>query len=131
MMKAQFALLEALVSSVLLSSTLAMLSCILYLAPVTTGAYNFGYGNLFYDFADLLYKNSTAGACFTSGDYACALGFMRSMGTVYRMDYLGFTFGNSTVSYGSKLPCTRSSLECLPVRLNGSFSVACLYTCGD
>ena len=51
-MKGQFALFEVFLSSLALSALVSLLACILYTYPSVTGAYNFNYGNLLYDFTN-------------------------------------------------------------------------------
>ena len=129
-MKGQFALFEVFLSSLALSALVSLLACILYTYPSVTGAYNFNYGNLLYDFTNAFYGNSTVSACFASGNYTCESGFIEAFKSVYAMDYVEFSAGNSTVSYGSKILCRRSVRSCFPINKNDSFSIACIYACG-
>jgi hypothetical protein len=129
-MKAQIALFEVMLSSIAISTLVSLLAGTLYTSPLTTGAYNLGYSNMFYDFANAVYRNGTMGTCFATGNYTCELRFMKTLDAVYGMDYVEFGLGDSRVSYGSSLFCARFSTECLPIRQNGTFSVGCLYACG-
>lgn len=129
-MKAQLALFEALMSSIVISALISLLAGTLYLSPLTTGAYNPRYGDLLYDFSGVIYRNVTVGSCFTSNDVACEVGFLKEVKEMYNMDYVEFSVGGSKVRYGSKIACTRSALECLPIKVNDTFTVACLYACG-
>ena len=129
-MKGQLALFEAFTSSLVLAALVVLLANTMYTSSQTAGAYNFNYGNLLYDFTNAFYGNATISACFTSGNYTCEYLFIKSLKSVYDMDYLGFTLENSTVSYGNESLCRRSMRECLPLRNNSSFSIACLYACG-
>ena len=129
-MKGQFALFEAFILSLALSSLVALLAGTMYTASQISGAYNFNYGNLLYDFANALYKNATVSACFASGNYTCEHAFIKLLNSIYGIDYIRFSAENSTVSYGNESLCRRSMRECLPLRDNSSFSIACLYACG-
>ena len=129
-MKAQLALFEVLMASIVVSATLSLLAGTMYLSPLTTGAYSTRYGDLLYDFSNAVYRNATIDSCFTSNDLSCETGFLGSLKGMYRMDYLSFTLENSKVQCGSESACRRSAQECLPLSVNGTFAVACLYACG-
>ena len=129
-MKSQIALFEVFLTSLVLSALVSLLANALYTAPITTSAYNFNYGNMLYDFTGAFYGNATLHSCFTTGNYTCELGLIKAMKSVYGMDYVEFSTGNSKVSYGSNLLCRRSARECFPMQENGVFSVACIYACG-
>ena len=129
-MKGQIALFEVFLSSLVLSTLVSLLAGTLYASPLTTGAYNFNYGNLLYDFTNAFYKNSTISSCFAFGNYTCESNFIKSMKSVYGMGYVEFNAGNSTIQYGNKLLCRRSVRGCFPVEKAGSYSIACAYACG-
>jgi hypothetical protein len=129
-MKAQLALFEVLMCSIVMSAAMALLAGTMYLSPLTTGAYNPRYGDLLYDFSGIVYGNATMDSCFTSNDLSCGVSLMKALKSVYGMNYVSFSLGDSKVQYGSDSDCKRSALECLPIHENDTFAVACLYACG-
>ena len=123
-------MIETLVSSVVLSALVSFLACTLYTSPSTTGAYNPNYGNLLYDFTTIIYKNESIAACFSTGKLACEMNFLKSLKAAYNMEYIEFSASGTRISYGSRSFCKRSMYECMPIKANGTFAVACLYACG-
>jgi len=129
-MKAQLAMMEVLMSSVVLSTLVSLLTCTLYTSPSAAGAYNPNYGNLVYDFVNLLYQNETMAKCFQSGNLTCETKLLIAAKEVYGMDYVEFSNAGAKVSCGNRLSCKRSALECMPMAMNGTILAACLYACG-
>ena len=78
-MKAQAALLEVLLSFVILASLSSFAANMLYAAPTAQRSYDFNIGNALYDFESVLYRNSTVRACFVAADPHCELGIAENL----------------------------------------------------
>ncbi len=128
-MKAQAALLEVLLSFVILASLSSFAANMLYAAPTAQRSYDFNIGNALYDFESVLYRNSTVRACFVAADPHCELGIAENLSIALSLKYVQLSDAGMEVKSGSGQHCTKSQERCYPILRNGTYNMLCLYVC--
>ncbi|MEM3827060.1 MAG: hypothetical protein QXR58_00470 [Candidatus Micrarchaeaceae archaeon] len=125
-MKGQFAMLEVVLSSLMIASFFGIASGIIF-SYSKTGGDSAPY--LLYDFFEVSYRNATFGECAASPAESCT-GLLPTLAKVYGMDYISISSGNETASYGSGLLCTHSYYMCAPIDADQHYIVTCVSACG-
>ncbi len=128
-MKAQAAMLEVLLSLVILSAIASLSANILYASPATQRSYDFDIGNALYDFGNMLYHNDSVKACFVSAETQCELEIAEGLRSAFALKYVRLSQEGKTAERGSERYCSMYQERCYPVSVNGTYSVLCLYAC--
>ncbi len=130
-MKAQAALVEALVASLVLASAGAYAAKEFY-AMSTSGPYQgVNMQNAIFDIEGVTHANAGFGKCIAETNSQCIAAALQSVDQHYLLSYSSLQIGNLTVASGNYLRCTESDYYCFPLnRPNRSMQV-CEYLCGD
>ncbi len=123
--KGQFAILEVIVSSLLLLSFIGVSSAI-FLSYSLSGTSQFPF--LGFDFFATVYRNQTMSSCASSPSSAC-LPVLAYISEAYKLSYFRLSSGNASIAYGSRYGCLHSYYACAPFRQNLSYYSVCIYAC--
>lgn len=129
-MKAQFAVVEALLSVMLLSTTLALVAGSAYTTSKLQSDYKTSYGDALYDFSIMATRNQSASSCVSSIGPNCGQ-LLSTIISVYGVAYVRLSVGNVSAAQGSYQGCTKSGQLCFPERSAVGYTVECIYICGD
>ncbi len=111
-----------------LLSAVATLAAYCTIDSAGAGWNGFRSASLSYDFPNFVYGNSDLGSC-AAGSATCA-NVLANLVEVYGLEYANFSYPGTFHVIGNSSTCTSYQRECMPLRVGGNFSVACLVWCG-
>lgn len=130
-MKAQLALLEVFLATFAIAAGATAISAMAYTPSALEAGKQIAIGNAAYDFVTLTYQNRSAGDCLSNLTEECGGRITAEISTVYNLKGVELSVNGRTALSGAITGCGIAKEECLPVRQNMSFAVACVYLCDD
>lgn len=128
-MKAQAAMLEVLLSFVVLASLSSLAVNLLYASPTIQRSYDFNIGNALYDFGNMLYHNDSVRNCFIATDRKCELGIAKNLSVAFSLKYVRLSNAGDTAESGSEMYCSDFGERCYLIPKTSTYYALCLYVC--
>ena len=128
-MRAQMAVFEALVASLLLVSAGVTISHIAYLNSGAKAS-AFAYQDMAYDFVEAAYEVPYYRDCFAEWNTTCINPLVSDMKATYAASYVKVQMGDKSAYEGSSSSCRDSFSQCYPFLVNSGYEQLCLYACG-
>ncbi|MCL4374044.1 MAG: hypothetical protein M1360_04380 [Candidatus Marsarchaeota archaeon] len=123
-LKAQAAIMEALVSAMAITIFLSMSSSIAYTATRSSGALK--YSNAAFDFIEMAYSNGSASQCIWSSNSTCITRLLERFSSIYGISYISIS-GTVDGNYGNKSNCNTNYRECFIDKQD--YKTECINVC--
>jgi len=123
------AMIEVFLSSLILGSVAGSAIALSYSMSLSQKTLDFNIQNAFYDFSNILYRNSSYGSCVLRLG-SCATVLLSGFDANYQLGGSLLAIENESARAGNLSGCSVSKAECFPVRNNASFVQVCLTLCG-
>jgi len=124
--KGQFAMSEVVISSLMITSFIAVASGIVLAYSKTSSVTS---PALFYDFFQASYRNATFHECAISPGNSCT-GLLPIIARIYGLSYLKISSGLENAFYGLPSSCAHSYYMCAPLKNGSQYSITCIDACG-
>ncbi|MDE1810650.1 MAG: hypothetical protein KGH66_01235 [Candidatus Micrarchaeota archaeon] len=128
-MKAQAALIEALLSIAVLSLSITAFanSALDYAGSFSPLGINSS--EIAYKLSEQVYANSTLRSCISLWNQSCMENLSALTSRAYGLRYFGIALGANTASFGSSARCQMVSTFCIPFGMNGTTAMLCMKSC--
>lgn len=130
-MKAQAALAEALVASLVLVTASVVVAAAAYQISLSHQTENINMQNAIFDIESVVYSSTPTGECIQSANASCMSGMLQSVNEHYRLSYSKLQVGSVEAASGNYMQCGSSDYYCFPIVANASYMQVCEYLCGD
>lgn len=129
-MKAQIAMIEVFLSSLILSAMTSLAVTVSYSMSLQQGDFKYNMQNVFYDFTGAIYNNASESACMLFPSKSCISTLLANINLEYQLDGSQLSINNKSIAVGQLGACSAEKTECFPVNKNSTFVLACLTICG-
>ena len=129
MMKAQAALLEALVAALILAAAGVVVANAAYESSLSSQYGTISMQNAVFDLENLAYSNTGLGACIRDANSSCVDVILKNVNEHYGLSYSELNIGNALLSEGNYTECANSDYYCFPAESNLSYYQVCEYVC--
>lgn len=130
-MKAQLALIEVFLATFTLAAAATSIAALAYTPSLAAASRQISIGNAAYDFVALAYGNTSVENCMANLTGECGGRIASEISAVYNLKGVELSSTGKTVSSGATTGCGAAKQECLPLRQNQGFAMACIYLCSD
>lgn len=130
MIKAQTAIIEALLAALILLPAIMAVSYTSYVISDVNGGQLASFSNAFYALASIAYSNASVGSCLSqlAGRQYCST-IMNRIFSAYGVHAANIISG-TIVLQAANDSCLSAYFKCLPLLKNGNYSFACIRLCG-
>ncbi len=128
-MRAQAALLEAMVASLVLIAAGAAIASAAYSASFSTKHAGIDMLNAEFDIESVAYSSTPLGTCVRGANASCVYNMLGSVNEHYALGYSSLQIGNLSIDSGNYLKCRNSDHYCFPIETGRSYSQVCEYLC--
>lgn len=128
-MRAQAALLEAIVASLILIAAGTAMAMAAYSASFSTARGSIDMRNAEFDIESIAYSGTRLGMCMKGANVSCIYDMQESMNKHYNLGYSSLQIGNLSIDSGNYLKCRSSDHYCFPLEEGQSYTQVCEYLC--